>query len=61
MEEENELECDQCGMIFPLDEVGTNGLCITCNAPEADPDEEAFWDAMTAGCERSHRDREERE
>jgi hypothetical protein len=62
--EPNRLDstCAECGQVWLKEDMDINGVAPCCRpVEELDEADREWWDAMTRGCEKSHREREERE
>jgi len=57
-----ECTCVECEQVWLKEDLDDMGHCIECRPVEdLDHAVREWWDGMTRGCEKSHREREERE
>ncbi len=53
--------CAECGQVWLIDDIDINGVGPCCRpVEELNEIDKKWWGKMTAGCEKSHRDRDER-
>jgi len=53
--------CAECGQVWLVEDIDINGVAPCCRpVEELNEEDEKFWGKMTRGCERYHRERDER-
>lgn len=53
--------CAECEQVWLKEDLDDMGRCIECRPVEdLDDADREWWDSMTMGCEKSHREREEK-
>lgn len=53
--------CAECEQVWLKEDFDDKGVCPVCRpTEELDEDDKEWWELMTRGCEKSHREREEK-